>query len=211
MRVLPSSSCWKNNLPWGTQHNPSALRRLKWASKLRLDYLRLKRWPSATAPPKQRNSGLPGSRTCSRFWTMTWRRIRLFVNGAEEKTHREKMRYRRYEAVDVMKNNNYGWSETESEEGRETFRIDRMLVSSRKSRQKGATSFQWQRINFVTRGQRGNWFRGAALLTPHFWILVPFPRVPLKAGHLLRIPVFIPKLNLIEVTSASLLPCRRET
>lgn len=37
--------------------------------------------------------------------TLTWKKIRLFVTRTENKTHKEKMLYRCYEAVEVMKNN----------------------------------------------------------------------------------------------------------
>lgn len=148
IKVLPSSSCWRNNLPQGTQHNPFPLRRLAWGPELRLDHLRLKWGPSAKAPPKQNKSGLPRPRTCSTFWILTGKTTRLFVTGAENKPPREKMLYRCYQAVEVIKNNDYGWSDTESEEGKEILhRIERILVAADKAKTEGATSSQWQRIN----------------------------------------------------------------
>lgn len=104
-----------------------------------------------------------------------------------------------YEAVEVIRNSN--WPEIESEERNQTPSGYRLKVE--------ATSFQRQKINLATRGQRTKRLRRAAEVTTDFSISVHSPLIHLRTGRMAQVrAVFLSKLpewdNLCESFSSSI-------
>lgn len=124
--------------------------------------------------------------------------------GAENQKHRRKMLYRRDDVVEVMKNSNHGWWETESEESRETQKREN-AGSSRKSRRKGANHSNGRESTLSLGGREGLSSEELYCFLPISESQSTFPWVPLTTGHKAEIPVsLIPKITLPGVPWGSL-------